>query len=894
MENLKFLVLEDNKFDAELIKEELLNNRFDFEIKVVDTEEEFISGIHNYKPDVILSDYSLPQFTGFEALEIAKKLVPDIPFIIVTGSLTEETAVESMKRGAWDYVIKENLVRLSSAIENSLKLKEEKDKNILVEKQLLKLSTAVTQSPNVIVITDLNGIIEYVNPRFTDLTGYTSNEAVGQSSNILNSGEQPDEHYIELWKTISSGKEWHGEFHNKKKNGELFWELATISSIIDKKGNTINYLKVAKDVTETKKTEELLRDSEEQYRAVVENSHNGISIIDEDFKFHYVNDKLCEIFGRKHEEIIGHDFREFLDEESEKLVGEIYLRRQKGEEVPSFYEFNIKRKEGEKRRVEISSVVVEDSKGRKRTIAQLKDITERKQAELELKQSEQRFKSLFEDLGDAVFVTTVGGANAGRILEVNYAATKQTGYTKDELLKMNIISDLSVPDSGNIHLNEWDKMLEKGKTVTTIEKKKRKDGTEFWTEVIVTPLEFKGEKASLSINHDITNRIQAEIDLTAALKKATESDHLKSAFLATMSHELRTPLNAIIGFSDLIDRNLPMDNIIKYCNIINSSGEHLLSIVKDLFDISLIESGEAKIIKEEVVLHSVLNNVHEIIKAKQQRDGKDNIELNMIIPVENRELTVVTDEAKFSQVLINLLKNALKFTQEGYINFGYNIETKQDKPILKFYVEDTGIGIPKKKQEIIFEIFRQVEDSLSRKYGGTGIGLSISKKLIKLLGGKIWVESEVDTGSTFYFTIPLNEFVEISPKTKAVVENKKSVKEKTILIVEDDALSFEYLVSVLYNLDTKIIRAMNGKESVTLCKENTNINLILMDINMPVMNGYEATKIIKQFRPRLPIIAQTAYAIAGDREKALDAGCDDYISKPIKREELMEKIGKFL
>ena len=894
MGNLKFLVLEDNKFDAELVKEELLNNGFVFVTKVVDTEKDFISGIHNFKPDVILSDYSLPQFTGFEALEIAKKLVPDIPFIIVTGSLTEETAVEAMRRGAWDYVIKENLIRLTSAIENSLKLKEEKDKNKLVEEQLLKLSTALTQSPSIIVITDLNGIIEYVNPKFIELTGYTEKEAVGQNANIMTSKEQPKGIFNELWEIITSGKQWRGELHNKKKSGELFWELASISPIINDEGETINYLKVAEDITEAKLTEELLRDSEEQYRAVVENSHNGISIIGSDFKFDYVNDKLCEIFGYTQQEIIGHDFREFLDEEGKTFVGDIYLKRQKGEEVPSSYESNIERKEGDKRLVEISSVIVEDSKGRKWTIAQLKDITKSKQAELELKQSEQRFKSLFEDLGDAVFVTKVGGIYTGQILEVNSAAIKQTGYTKGELLKMNIINDLSVPNSGKMKQDEWEEMLLRGKSVTAIEKKKKKDGTEFWTEVIVTPIQFNGENASLSISHDITNRIQAEIDLTTALKKATESDRLKSAFLATMSHELRTPLNAIIGFSDLIDRSLPLDNIINYCKIINSSGEHLLSIVKDLFDISLIESGEVKIIKEEVVLHTVLNNVHEIIKAKQLRDGKGNIELNMIIPAENKKLTAVTDETKLNQILINLLKNALKFTEEGHINFGYYIETEQGKPILKFYVEDTGIGIPKDKQEVIFDIFRQVEDSLSRMYGGTGIGLSISKKLIKLLGGKIWVESEIGTGSTFYFTVPLNEFLKIDPQIKDVVENKKSVKEKTILVVEDDDMSFEYLQSVFENSMINIIWAKNGEESVTLCEENANISLVLMDINMPVMDGYEATKTIKKFRPELPIIAQTAHAIAGDHEKTLNAGCDDYISKPIKKEELMKKIEFFL
>ncbi len=477
---------------------------------------------------------------------------------------------------------------------------------------------------------------------------------------------------------------------------------------------------------------------------------------------------------------------------------------------------------------------------------------------------------------------------------MNYAATKQTGYTKDELLQMNIVGDLSVPGSGEINPNAWDELLQKGKTVTTTEKKKKKDGTEFWTEVIVTSIEFKGERASLSISHDISERKQAEIELKAALEKATESDRLKSTFLAAMSHELRTPLNAIIGFSDLVDESLPVETIVGFAKTINLSGNHLLSIINDLFDITLIESGETKIQKEEILLQLVLNNVHDIIEAEQQKTDKRNIVLNMIIPLGYSELVVSTDESKLKQVLINLLKNALKFTHEGHIDYGYSIETEQGKPILKFFVKDTGIGIAKDKQEIIFDVFRQVEDSLARAYGGAGIGLSIARKLTEILGGKIWVESEKEKGSTFYFTIPFDEHKEISIPIIEEVVKENSPNEKTILVVEDDELSFKFIEVVLENPEVNIIWAKDGEESVELCKENTDIDLILMDINMPVMNGYEATKKIKQFRPELPIIAQTAYAIAGDHEKALAAGCNDYISKPIKRGELLKKIRIFL
>ncbi|MCD4681378.1 MAG: response regulator [Bacteroidales bacterium] len=412
----------------------------------------------------------------------------------------------------------------------------------------------------------------------------------------------------------------------------------------------------------------------------------------------------------------------------------------------------------------------------------------------------------------------------------------------------------------------------------------------------------------VSFGRNITAQKEAELKLIKALKKATESDRLKSVFLASMSHELRTPLNAIIGFSDIIDEELSTEEIIDFSKTINASGKHLMSIIEDLFDITMIESGEIKTIKENFELGSVLSNVHEIIKIEQHKTNKDNIELKLTIPQQEKNLTINTDPSKLEQILINLLKNALKFTNEGHVHYGYSLKTNS-KPgsteqsrstELKFFVKDTGIGIPDNKQELIFDIFRQAEDTHTRGYGGTGIGLSISKKLTELLGGKIWLESKKGKGSTFYFTIPYEECEithisnEVEEEKEKGKEKKSKIKKKSILIVEDVEASYEFLKIVLEKSGNNTIWAKDGEESVKLCKENTNIDLVLMDINMSEMNGYEATKEIKKIHPNLPIIAQTAYAIAGDREKSLAAGCDDYISKPIKKEVLMGKIVKWL
>lgn len=394
------------------------------------------------------------------------------------------------------------------------------------------------------------------------------------------------------------------------------------------------------------------------------------------------------------------------------------------------------------------------------------------------------------------------------------------------------------------------------------------------------------------------DRKKVEQDLISALHKATESDRLKSVFLSTMSHELRTPLNSIIGFSELINDNLSVDEIINFVKIINSNGNHLLGVIENLFDITLIESGETKISKEKFKLESVLTDVHEIIITERRKAKKENIDLNLIIPNEKRDLIIHTDPIKLKQILINLLKNALKFTHQGHISYGFSIETDVSNQVLRFYVEDTGIGIPENKYDFIFSVFRQIEDSDTRKYGGTGVGLTISKKLIELLGGKIWIESEIGKGTVFYFTVPFKELQlpkkSIYPTREILNETDATFHNKTILVVDDDISSLKYLKVVFESIGAIVLWAENGEVAISQCKENVNIDLILMDINMPIMDGYEATRKIKYILPSIPIIAQTAYALPGDREKSIEAGCDDYIAKPIDRELLINILRKYL
>ncbi|NQU54044.1 MAG: PAS domain S-box protein [Bacteroidetes bacterium] len=509
----------------------------------------------------------------------------------------------------------------------------------------------------------------------------------------------------------------------------------------------------------------------------------------------------------------------------------------------------------------------------------------RKKAEEIIKESEARFKNL-----SSVTVEGIIMHKNGKIIDLNLSAAKMVGYEYEELIGGNIIELLADKVYHEIILENSKKKHSLPYEILGI----KKDGSRFPVEIEGRTISFEnGEEVRVVAIRDITERKTTEKELIKALEKATESDRLKSAFLATMSHELRTPLNAIIGFSEFLNKDLSMEDVEKFGEIINNSGNHLLSIVNDLFEITLIESGETKIRVEEVNLKNIFYDILNIITSEQQKANKNDIKLNLIIPPGKEDFTIKTDPNKLKQILLNLLKNAIKFTDTGHVNYGFEILSEQENLILKFYVEDTGIGIPKEKHNLIFDVFRQAEESNSRRYGGVGIGLSVASRLTELLGGEIWLESEVGKGSTFYFTLPVDRKAKIIQIPEIQVKRINKDK-KMILIVEDDKVSFEFIKIVLIRSEIDCIWAKNGAEAITFCEENDDISLVLMDINMPVMDGYTATQKIKKFKPNLPIIAQTAYAISGDREKAFEMGCDDYISKPINQKALLEKIKTLL
>ena len=389
---------------------------------------------------------------------------------------------------------------------------------------------------------------------------------------------------------------------------------------------------------------------------------------------------------------------------------------------------------------------------------------------------------------------------------------------------------------------------------------------------------------------EIKRSKEIEHKLTIAKNKAEESDHLKSAFLANMSHEIRTPMNGIIGFADLLkDPELTGEEQQKYLGVIERSGARMLNIITDLIDISTIEAGQMSLKDEVVNLKDELNKIYSFFVHDANMKG---LQMNLKCPEIKQNFEFRTDLNKFQKIFKNLLKNSIKYTDEGVIEIGYTENENQ----IQFFVKDTGIGIPKDKQDIIFKRFVQADSSLSSAYEGAGLGLSITHSYVDMLGGNLWVQSEEGIGSQFYFTIPFKnqkhteDLKEVSTK-KGISMNE--LKEKTILIAEDQKSSDVYLTAIVKNLCKDIEHVQTGIGAIEACTHNKDIELILMDIKMPEMSGYEATKRIRKFNKDLIIIAQTAYALPGDREKSLAAGCNDYIAKPIHKDDLVKLISKY-
>jgi len=644
--------------------------------------------------------------------------------------------------------------------------------------------------------------------------------------------------------------------------------------------------------------EEKLAASEVRYRRLFESAKDGILILDaETGKIIDVNPFLVSLLGFTRKEFIGREIWDigfFRDIAANK---EKFMELQQKEYV-RYENLPLETADGRKINVEFVSNVYLENK-HKIIQCNVRDITERRKREDALISSEILRHALLQTIPDLIWLKD----QDGRYLMCNTMFERFFGAKEADIVGKTDY-DFTDPHTADLFCINDRKAIEAGKPSVNEEWITfSDDGRHAYLETIKAPMYDIQNKliGVLGIGRDITKRKKAEDELVLAKENAETSDKLKTAFLANMSHEIRTPMNGILGFTELLkEPMLSGDDQKTYIGIIEKSGLRMLNIINDIICISKIESGENEVNLAETNIDELIENTYELFSIEA---GLKNLSLSITKHKDEKDTIIKTDSAKVISILSNLLNNAIKFTKKGSIEIGY---TRKEK-FLEFFVRDTGVGVNIEKEKIIFERFRQGSESLSRNYEGAGLGLSISKGYVEMLGGKIWVESKYNSfpgekeseenGSTFYFTVPIiniEEETSTISNTTSFSENSKGSKELEILIVEDDMMS-ELLISIFISeIGDKIYKVRTGSDAVAACREHPGLNLVLMDIKMPGMDGYEATREIRRFNKNVIIIAQTAYGLDGDCQKALDAGCNAYISKPINPKELNRLINKHL
>jgi len=641
-----------------------------------------------------------------------------------------------------------------------------------------------------------------------------------------------------------------------------------------------------------------LVDSEEKYRTVIEQAKDIIYRIDDEGYFLFINKIGIEKFGYTEEEIIGKRYIEFIPEDDLETEFAYYTEVRDSEVATDYHEFRIASKNGQVFWVgqNVNRIINQD--GTVYFTAVARDITRRKatenalaKAKIELQKSEIKYKGILENMELGLIEVDT----KGNILRVYDIFNKMLGYEGNELVGKNANKTLLVETFEEKLIEEDIKRIQ-GQTGVYEVKLKKKDGSEIW--VIISGAPFYDEKGnvigSIGVHYDITDRKELENQLEISRRKAVKAQQAEKAFLANMSHEIRTPLNAIIGMSHLLMDTQLDEEQADFIDTLNNSASILKTLISDILDISKIDAGSLVMQYRSFNIKSLGEKLFNTFK-KQDQDGK----VEFIYTCDpNIHSSLISDPQLINQVLINLLGNAQKFTNSGSIELIINvISENNDSAKIGFQVKDTGIGISKIEANQIFQEFKQANNEIRTKFGGSGLGLSISYQLVKLLGGKLSVSSVQGEGSNFSFELEM-KISEDLPRVENKISllNKLDTDKNTILVVEDNAMNIKYITSLLNKWKIKHHVALNGKEAYDLFLEN-EYDLIFMDLQMPIMGGFEATQLIRESKStnaQVPIVALTASTFLSKKRLALKAGMTDFLSKPFTPDQLHEMIDKYL
>ena len=742
----RILLIEDEPQDAELNKREINKALSLCMFEVVDNKTDFLNILESYLPDIIISDYNLPSFDGLSALKIAQEICPQTPFIMVTGSINEDTAVECMKAGATDYVLKDSLKRLGSSVLSALEQRKIRQERIdafeTIRINEAKYRYMFHNNPQPMWIYDFETLTFLeVNEAAINHYGYTKEEFLSMTLKDI----RPKDEIEKLIATLKSANCTFNksvEIRHKKKNGDLIFVEIISHSIIFNQREARHVL--INDITVRKEAEEKLVREQKLLRTLIDNLPDAIYVKDQECRKIVANTfdlanigalNESEVYGKTDLELFGNEIgqRGFIDDKTVMGTGIPVLNREE-----DFYDTK-----GNQRWLLTSKIPLTDENGKTIGLVGIgRDITEQKQAQEKIL----KLSKGIEQSPVSIEITDVNG-----IIEyVNPGFCKKTGYSPEEIIGKHARVLRSEKMPPEIYIDMWETISTGGVWNNELLNKK-KDGSTFWESVTLTSI--KNDKKIITnyiaIKEDITERKKMQAELIQSKEKAEESDRLKSAFLANMSHEIRTPLNSIIGFSELLgDSDFDKEQKNEFIQTIVDNGNNLLVIISDIMDFSMLEARQMKIRKEAISIQKLLNDLLNDFSIKANKKG---IEFRIDQSLNNPDIQFESDLYRIKQIFNNMIGNALKFTKQGFVEIGYQLKDE----VVTFHVKDTGIGIDPAFHQSIFERFRQVDLAKTRKYGGNGLGLAISKNLTELLGGNIWVESEPNKFSNFFFTIPV-------------------------------------------------------------------------------------------------------------------------------------------
>ncbi|MBI5809367.1 MAG: PAS domain S-box protein [Ignavibacteriales bacterium] len=1005
---LKILFVDDNPDDVKILLHQI-KKEFVVVDRVVDDKNSFMLELATFGPDIIISDYSMPSFTGMDALKLKQKSFPYIPFILVTGSINEETAVECIKNGADDYILKNRLERLNSAITSAIEKRqtqldkieaEEKYKNVfensliglyrttpdgkiilanqtlvkmlgfdsfdelanrnlevegfepnyprsvfkdLMEKQerIIGLESAWTRKDGSTIyvrestkaVKDGYGNIKYYDGVVEDVTERviaqqklekqfsTLNSIINSPNDIIifsldrnycytSFNELHKKEMKKVWNadievgmnmldlmTIpelrklakeSMDRVFNGErIHEvqEQKNMGIFYEF-NWNPIYDAHNNIIGLSVFIHDITDKKILELDIRKKTEQLETIFNTTYDGICVTDKDEKIVLVNPRFSELLGYENDELINKYFKELVDPNFYDLYIQKRSERKQGEK--DTFEIQLLRNDGSQIWLLVSASPYFDDDGNfNGSFGMFTDISEIKKTETELR----KFFTAVEQNSSDIMITDVDA----NIEYVNPRFTELTGYTKEEVIGRNP----RFLKSGNKSKEEYEQMwniLTSGKSWHGEFLNKKKNGELYWESAIISPIvNEKGIITNyIAIKDDITNQKKMIDELIKAKEKAEEMNRVKANFFANMSHELRTPFVGILGFAEILAETVTDPEALSMVNSIIKSGKRLTDTLNKILSLSKLEFNEIQPIFQPVKINELLNDTYNLFI-----NSFDKSLINYKLQLLPKELKIKTDEKLLRGILINLINNAIKYTPKGEISVSAKTIMREGKNFLQLVVSDTGIGIPKDKQAVIFEPFRQASEGINRSYEGTGLGLTIVRKYVDLLNGTIKLNSDIGLGTTITIELPFKEITKKETQNKEEEKTEmnneiiyqQTIAPKKLLYVEDDEVSQSVVTKTLskyYEIDL----AQSAEEALNILKEKT-YDALLIDVNLGFgMDGVQLTEKIRtipQYRD-VPIIAVTAYASELDRQEFLSRGFSHYISKPFGIKDLIKLV----